>query len=192
MLNSYYERNMRTILGIVMLMILAGKMQAKDIVWHQGSVVLKTNEVVVGDIARQGADLILLKNSQGAVFVYPTHKVSSFRFYDSQQDVNRVFIAIGRKYYERVVYGKISVLRIQKGFDQSMDEKNSDKYDFYIQEDERLTPIKSFRNKYFDRIREDLELRLISYKHLDPNTKHGAVSLIILYNKDVPLLAKSI
>jgi len=157
--------------------------QAKDIVWYKGSVVLANNEVVVGEVARQGLQLLLLKDPQGNVTVYPAHKVSSVRFYDDYENINRVFIAVGNRYFERVLFGKISVFRIQKFFDQKIDEKHPGMYDFFIEEGKRISSLKSFRRKYFDRIKEDLDLRLISYKHLDPNTSYGALSLIVLYNK---------
>lgn len=162
--------------------------QAEDIVWHNGSVVLKTNEVVVGEVARQGLQLLLLRNSNGDVSVYPAHKVSSFRFYDKAENINRIFIAAGNRYFERVVLGKISVFRIQKFFDQRIREDEPNAYEYFIEEGKRVCSLKSFRRKYFDRIKEELELQLISHRHLDPNTSHGAVSLIILYNQQAPSL----
>jgi hypothetical protein len=183
----------KTILTIGLLIVLISTIHAKDLVWHKGSVVLTTNEVVVGDIARQGFELLLLRAPEGQVSVYPTHKVSSFRYYDAEEKVNRMFIKVDRKYYERVSFGKITLLRIQKQFDETMDEKHSGNYDFFIQEGEKVCSLHAFRRKYFDRVKEDLSLRLVPYKHLDPNTRYGAVSLILLYNKiEVPLASASI
>jgi hypothetical protein len=132
-----------------------------------------------------------LRTSEGQVSVYPTHKVASFRYYDAEEKVNRVFIKVDRKYYERVAFGKMTLLRIQRQFDETMDERNSENYDFFIQEGERICSLHAFRKKYFDRVKEDLDLRLVPYKHLDPNTRYGAVSLILLYNKIEPPLASA-
>ena len=173
---------MRAILTLLTFMTCVA-VHAGNIVWSTGSVVLAGNKVVVGDLARQGAGLLLLKDAEGAITVFPAHRVNSFRYYDAEQDVNRVFVAVGSRYFERVVYGKISVLRIQKFFDQKIDEKHPAAHDYFVEEKKRITTLKSFRKKYFDRIKEELDLRLVSYRHLDPNTSHGAVSLILLYNK---------
>ena len=106
-LTSCYDNNMRAILTILSIVICAAA-HAIDIVWSKGSVVLANNEVVVGDVARQGIGLLLLKDQKGTITVFPTHKVNSFRYYDADQDVNRVFIAIGKRYFERVGEGKSS------------------------------------------------------------------------------------
>jgi len=39
-------------------------------------------------------------------------------------------MAIANRYYERVVCGKISVFRIQKVFNESIDEKHPEAFDF--------------------------------------------------------------
>jgi hypothetical protein len=192
---------MRTILSILFIAALTGSLQANDLVWHKGSIVTNDSEVLVGDVARTSFDLLLYKNSDGNVASYPAHKVSSFRYYDQAENINRAFVSVAShsmmgktyKYYERVVYGRISVLRIQKMFTPTINEKDADLYDFYIEDEKKVCSIKQFRKKYFDMIREELDNRLIAYRHLDPNTKHGAVSLIVLYNKSVPtLLSKAI
>jgi hypothetical protein len=173
---------MRTTLITALIFVSASQIHANEIVWHKGSVVLWNNEVVVGEIARQSLELLLLRNTEG-ITVLPAHKVSSFRYYDEKVNVNRMFMSAVGRYYERIVFGRICVLRIQKMFHQEISEKHAEQYDLYILADKTISPIKNFRNKYFDRIRDELDLRLVSHKHLDPNTRHGAVSLIILYNK---------
>ncbi len=161
--------------------------EAQDLIWHHGSVVLANNQVLVGNVSRGGFDLLLLKDDAGAVTVYPAHKVSSFRYYDEAHQINRSFVTIRNKYYERVVVGKISVFRIQKFFDEKINESNADAFDFFIEAEKRIFSIKQFRKKFFDYVREELELRMIPYRNLDPNTRHGALSLIVLYNgKPVP------
>lgn len=174
---------MRAIL--IILLFASGFAEAREIVWHRGSVVLASKEVIVGDVARQSFELLLLKTSDGNVTVYPAHKVSSFRYYDEQENVNRVFVTMANKYYERVVRGKISVFRIQKFFSQEIDEKHPQFFDFFIEEQKTVYSLKSFRNKFYDRIRDELDVNLVSYDQLDPNTSHGALSLIILYNRSL-------
>ena len=183
---------MRVILVLAIVVGLTNHLRANEIVWHKGSVVLADMEVAVGDIARQSFDVLLLKNSQGGIMVLPAHKVSSFRYYDKEEDVNRTFITAFGRYYERVVYGRISVLRIQRLFSQEISEKDQQDFDFFIEEQKKVYSIKSFRKRFFDRIKDELDVRMVSYEHLDPNTRHGAVSLIVLYNKTAtPALAIS-
>ncbi|MEI9917686.1 MAG: hypothetical protein WDO14_02665 [Bacteroidota bacterium] len=180
---------MRVILIIAFVVAFGGLAQADQIIWHKGSVVLSNKEVVVGDIARQGFDLLLLRDAKGSVDVLAAHEVSTFRYYDTKENVNRTFFSIANRYYERVVSGRISVFRIQKMFHEEIDEKHSEAFDFFIEEGKTIYSISSFRKKFFDKIRDELELQLISYKQFDPNTRHGAVSLILLYNKaSVPVI----
>lgn len=169
---------------------------ARDVTWHKGTIVLTDRGVVVGEIARMSLDLVLHRSaSDGSVTSYPAHKVSSFRYYDAAEDINRMFISVARRsgvhkiyrYYESVVSGKISVLRIQHTFSQSIDESDTDNFSFFMsisgEQQHIVCPMKSFRRKFFPQVRQELEHQLISYRGLDPNTAHGALSLIILYNQ---------
>ena len=125
---------MRTILVILLVLVASISLRANDVVWHKGSVVLASREVVVGELARQGLDFLLFRNQSGSITSYPAYKVASFRYYDEKENINRAFIAVAGfsalgktyRYYERVVYGKISVLRIQKTFNQLIDESDAD------------------------------------------------------------------
>lgn len=164
---------------------------AKDITWHQGTVVLTDREVVVGEIARMSFDLLLYRSADGTVTSYPAHKVKSFRYYDEAEDINRNFVSVARKsgsqktykYYESVVSGKISVLRIQHFFAQSIDETQPGNFSFYIAQEHVVRPMRSFRRKFFPKICQELDDKLISHRGLDPNTKYGVLSLIMLYNQ---------
>jgi hypothetical protein len=174
---------MRTITLTIYALIGAASLQARDILWHQGSVVLSSHEVLVGEVARASVDLLLYRSEKGEVKSLPTHKVRSFRYYDREEDINRIFVPVGRKFYERVVLGKISVFRIQQVFDQSIDESNPELFRYFVEQGKVVCSMKSFRKKYFGQVKRQLDEGLISYSHLDPNTKFGAMSLIMLYNK---------
>ncbi|HZY78250.1 MAG TPA: hypothetical protein VFE50_01915, partial [Cyclobacteriaceae bacterium] len=163
----------------------AANLQAKDIVWHQGAVVLSDNSVVVGDIARASFDLVLYRNSNANIQSFPAHKVSFFRYYDREEDINRIFVSVGRKYYERVVTGKITVFRIQQVFDQAIDESKPALFRYYVEQGKVVCSMKRFKAKYFEVVKKQLDEGLISYRHLDPNTRYGALSLIMLYNKSI-------
>lgn len=182
---------MRAILLTTLSLAIATACYARDITWYKGTIVRTDRGVLVGEIARMSFDLLLYRTTDGSVTTYPAHKVSSFRYYDESEDINRIFISIPRRsgphktyqYYERVVSGKISVLRIQHVFDQTIDETSPDNFSLYIEEARIIRPIKSFRRKYFDQITKELDNQLVPYRSLNPNTHIGALSLIILYNK---------
>lgn len=161
-------------------------LEAKELLWHKGSVVLSGREVVVGEIARASDDLILHRKADGTVSSFPAHKVFSFRFYDEAEDINRVFVTVAvgttSKYFERVVSGKISVFRIQHVFSQSIDERDPEQFNYYVEEGKVVSSLKTFRKKFFGRITDQLDQNAVDHNHLDPNTKFGALSLIILYN----------
>lgn len=166
-------------------------LQAKDLTWRPGSIVLSGREVIVGDIARLSLDLIVHRSTTGEITTYPAHKVSSFRYYDPTADINRIFISVATKsglhktykYYERVAPGKISVLRIQQSFSETIDETNPEGFNFYLEQGRVVCPLSQFRKKYFDHVKQELDARIIAYHGLDPNTRLGALSLIILYNQ---------
>lgn len=187
---------MRTTLLAIATLVAATALQARNITWHQGSIVLSDRQVVAGEIARISPDMLLYRGAVGEVKTYPAHKVSSFRYYDQANDINRIFVSVARhrayKFYERVVAGKISVLRIQENFDQNIDEENPGSFDFFIEKDRIVCSMKKFRQKYFDEIKQEFDHQRISYTDLDPNTRFGAMSLIILYNRTGLLEARGI
>jgi hypothetical protein len=182
---------MRTTLLTILAFFVAAALQAKNITWHQGSVVLADRHVFAGEIARLSTDLLLHRSATGEVTTYPAHKVASFRYHDHAEDINRQFISVATrsgvaksyKFYERVVLGKISVLRIQQSFSDLIDEANPDSFDFFVEKERKVCSIKQFRKKYFDQVKQELDAQSVSYTGLDPNTRLGAVSLIILYNQ---------
>jgi hypothetical protein len=178
---------MRTTLLIILTLVIATALHARDLKWHHGSIVLSDREVVTGEIARLSFDLLLHRNATGEVTTYPAHKVSSFRYYDQANDINRIFVSVAQhktyKYYERVVTGKISVFRIQEVFDQNIDETNPDSFNFFIEKERIVCSMKKFRQKFFAELKRELDHQLVSYNGLDPNTRLGALSIILLYNQ---------
>lgn len=162
-----------------------------EVAWLEGSIVLTDKRVVTGEIARVSLDLLVHRTATGEVTTYPAHKVASFRYHDPTEDINRQFISVATrsglgktyKFYERVVLGRISVLRIQQSFNDVIDEANPDSFEFFVEKERVVCSMKQFRKKYFPQIKQTLDEQLVSYSGLDPNTRLGAVSLIILYNQ---------
>jgi hypothetical protein len=112
-------------------------------------------------------------------------------YYDKEADVNRTFVSYRSqmgfrnvyKYYERIVFGKLSVLRTQKTFHDTIDETNPEAFTFYIEAGSHFTSLRSFRRNYFEQVKRELQQHMVSFRQYNPNTKHGALSLILLYNE---------
>jgi len=157
-------------------------------VWHQGSVVLASGEVLTGEISRQSDDLILLR-SAGEMKVLPAHKVRSFRYHDAAQNINRRFLALAAgttayyHFFETVTSGNLTVLRKQRMFRESIEEEDSGSFEFYIMSDGAVTLMKNFRTRYYNSIRHRLEGNGVDISSFDPNSPADALRLILLFNQ---------
>ena len=63
-----------------LLLLNAVSLFAREIVWHEGSVVLKTKEVLVGEVSIEPAYGLILHRIDGKIEVYPAHKIQSLHF----------------------------------------------------------------------------------------------------------------
>jgi hypothetical protein len=182
----------KTILSILFLtlFIAAGDTRAQQ--WYDGAVVLSDQRVVIGAISRQSRDLILVKNAKG-VAVYPAHRVTSFRYFDGPQNINRKFISGSTsqtgplRFFEVVVEGRINVLREQLVFSETMNEEASDPGEAcrYLLSGggEGIVPINSFRKKYFNMIRSELgNSRLLG---MDTHEAADIIRMVLLYNHEI-------
>jgi hypothetical protein len=104
---------------VFLLWVLTTPLAARDLVWHDGSVVLASREVLTGKITMEaGFDLVLLRTADSCL-VLPAHKVLSLYFYDADENINRKFVSLKesedarapRHFYEVVLYGKVNVVR---------------------------------------------------------------------------------
>lgn len=84
---------MKILYPLAFILVFIGFTQAQND-WVSGSVVLKTNKVLVGEISKKPIhDLILVKSSAG-INALPAHEVSHYRFYDRDADINRSFFLL--------------------------------------------------------------------------------------------------
>ncbi|MEJ0030432.1 MAG: hypothetical protein WDO15_08715 [Bacteroidota bacterium] len=74
----------------------------------KGALCYRTIVLSLGKLHAQSLELLLFRSAEG-LSVLPAHKVSSFRYYDEKENINRMFMSVASRYYERVVYGRLSV-----------------------------------------------------------------------------------
>lgn len=193
----------------LIVLLLIGFLNPKEPVekWHEGAIVTYKNKVITGEFT---IDLkynsLLLKAGKG-VDVLPAHKVNAFRFYDSEYNINRKYIALNsekgrfpiRQFYEIVEDGPMKVLRLKKDiespylFEDEVYAANSNislseeahNYSYYIFYDHELVPLENFKTQVKPYIAAEVE-GLTAYidKHRLNLNKASSVLRIIQYYND--------
>lgn len=157
--------------------------------WRQGSIVLSTDQVLAGEILVHLDFNTLLFRSANASEVLPSHKVSSFRFYDAQLHINRQFMTIRdtlrgvNSFYELVVKGTYNIVRKQ---DHGQPQNEQTDYTYYIFHEKSLVPIRKFKKKVFPDLlcsRPDLD-QWVKRERLDLNQKKTAILILKEYNRE--------
>ena len=164
-------------------------LSAQDLEWFEGSLVLVSDEVLVGKIAIEPAhDLIVVEGEQR--MVYPAHQIKSVYFYDSAADINRRYVSVrnddGRRrfhLYESVLSGKAAVLRRIKS---NTFHQRTNVYDFeyFVRYDQEIVPIKQFQKKILPKLLSISDDRLdtyISQQRLTPQPI-SAIHIIEFFN----------
>ena len=130
---------------------------------------------------------------------FSSHKIQSFRFYDSKADVNRQFICLEKSEFfpddallEIVVSGSIKIVRKLKGsIDQLTYADDAEDFNYYIFVHSRLIPLQQFKLKILPIIldRHLIEIKaFIEQGKIDVNTSTAAIRVIKEYNR---LMSKS-
>jgi hypothetical protein len=146
------------------------EMYASDPLWHQGSLVLKSEEVIRGEIAVETDHDVILYRRGNELMVYPAHKVKSFYYYDGDDNVNRKFISVQQtigaftthQFFEVVVYGEVNVLRRQRLLPYSIHQEVID-YEYFVQKDEVLLQLRKFKRKVYPQLLVSCEEKLTNF-----------------------------
>lgn len=160
--------------------------------WHQGSILLKSNEVLVGEMTVHLDFNTLVFRSASGVIVFPGYKVSSFRFYDSEPNINRQFVTLSdwqnhHSFYEFVIKGEVSIVRILDRW-HSQEFNDVEDYTYFFLHDENLIPIRDFKAKILpDLLNERPDLnRWVKAERLDLNQRQTALLIVKEYNRALP------
>ncbi|HEY3403626.1 MAG TPA: hypothetical protein VGK59_09585 [Ohtaekwangia sp.] len=163
-----------------------------ELTWYEGSVVLETREVLVGEIAiESNYDLILLR-ADNQVMLYQAHKIQAVQFYDSQVNVNRKFISLWEMngllrechLYETVLKGEVSILRKGKGLSKPV--SDADDFVYYVRFNESLYALNSFRDNVYPSMVMKGGSRLSTFvldNRLNPNKSANAIEIVRYYNR---------
>jgi len=161
--------------------------------WFSGSVVLKNNTVLVGEISKKPIhDLILVKDQSGT-HALPAHQVSYYRFYDSDSNINRQFLSVHvadffntSKFFEIVIPGNVKILRRfhkKTPFDELNEAYD---FDFFVFLNNTLTPLNKFKNEVYPKLLEKHPLEISTFvdvNQLRITTIKSAFSIIKYYNE---------
>jgi hypothetical protein len=157
--------------------------------WRTGSVVLRNDQVLTGDILLHLDFNTVVLKSHDQLSVLNTQKVRSFRFYDPAVDVNRQFLTVRNKdekesaFYELVVQGEFKLVRrLERHHDINPDDRNDFKY--FIMDNQNLTPLRKFKKNILPMLITSVpQLKdWIDKEHLNLNEGKSAVLIIKEYN----------
>jgi len=176
---------------------------AEENAWHEGSVVLKTNEVLLGEISVEPQYDLILYRSNGKVEVYPSHRIHSVYFFDEDANINRKFISLKQgdgffnhhQLYEIVVWGEVNMYRKQKTLTGNHP-LDAEGFNYFISNRDKLIPLHKFRSSVYPYLLESAGSQLSVFmdkNNLNPNLPANAIIIIQFYNglkKDDQVLAK--
>lgn len=157
--------------------------------WHKGSIVLSTNQVLVGEFMVHLDYNTLVYRSPTGVEVLPSFKIASFRYYDEKQNINRQFITLGDSpkvatLYEMVVKGQYNIVRRVDHY-HSFEMNDKEDYTYFILHEKTLIAIRQFKKKVFPELlkaRPDLNQWLVM-ERLDLNNDKTAILAVKEFNR---------
>jgi hypothetical protein len=176
-----------------LILLVSGVVYSETPTWYEGSLVLKTSQVLKGQISVQTANDMILFKSDDKLMVYTADKISSFFFYDHANNINRKYISLQEKInafttthlYEVVLYGEIKVLRkLIFPFSDPTDDRNS--YQYFVLFNRELSALNKFRTSIYPAIVNGSELtsKFVEEGKLNPNLRADAIRIIAYYNKE--------
>lgn len=181
---------MKTLFVVLMVAQLANA-QTK---WSDGVVVLKDSHILTGKFSISHD--VLLNQDKDQVAVFPSHKVSSIRFYDASLNINRHFVSLSSQsnffrtsyFYEVVVWGNTSVVRRKHqlvNYQSKNDE--AENFDYFILLNKELVPMKKFRSKVYPKLLAGSSYLSdrVAAQNLNPNLAGDAIRIVQLSNKDI-------
>ena len=185
---------MRTFAAFILIFLSSQATLAQSPVWYEGSLVLKTNEVVVGKLSVHPVHDIVLCKTEDALMVYTADKVQSFYFFDVQSNLNRKFISFQEKInaftthalYEVVLSGEIKVLR-KLIADFADPDNHRDSYHYFVRLREEIISINKFRSKVYPHLisASGSLSRRINETGWNPNVHADIILIIDYYNREV-------
>jgi hypothetical protein len=186
---------MKYLLSLIGLVMSLGSF-CQELVWESGVLITKKKEVMTGSLVYYSAhDAVLLKHPDGSVDLFPSHKISSFRFYDSKADINRQFICLRKKesawptnsLLEIVLNGPLKVLRKLKFRGSELTTAdNAEEFHYYVFMNKELIPLQQFYSKVLPTLLKKFPNEISSFTSQSKNQSQAdAVAILIVkeYNR---------
>lgn len=160
--------------------------------WHAGVIVLRSDEILSGELAMHTAQDVVLFRQGEQVSVYPAHKIQSVYYYDAAADINRKFIVIQQSsaafsvhhLFEIVLLGEISVIRrvVSSTADLTDDAKG---YHYYLQSGSDLIVLHKFQSKLYPRLLRESETLsdYIGENNLNAGLPADIIRIVAYYNR---------
>jgi hypothetical protein len=174
-------------------LIMTHNLHAEEKEWFHGTLVLKSQTKIQGEISvRVDYDVVLLR-LEGELMIYPAHKVQSVNVYDEELESNRNFISLQmevgpatvHRLYEVVLDGQISILRKERILWYSVHLEIPEQ-DYFVWNENQMTSLYYFKKKNFPKLVKSSNGDLKSYmrsKRLNPNRLNDMVEILDYYNK---------
>ena len=164
---------------------------ARETKWYEGSIVLKSKEVLPGEILVEPEYDLVLHRVNNKVDVYPAHRIQSVYFYDEEANINRRFISLKEQglfthhqLMEVVISGEVSIYRKQKVFITNTP-SDAEGYYYFIDHQNHLIDLFKFRTRVYPHLVESSGNMLTVFmqeNNLNPNSSANAITIITFYN----------
>jgi hypothetical protein len=181
---------LRSLQILLMCICASVKVYADD--WQQGTVVLKSNRTLKGEIAVKFDYDVVLFRLANEVMVFPAHKIESFYIYDASEERGHQFVSIEfvrgaatfHQFFELLIAGDVSLLRRQHvvWYSIHFDEVE---YDYYVKREDKLIALSKFRRQvYPDMVKSsDSLLSFVRENKLNPNKSADVIRIIDHFNQ---------
>lgn len=187
--------NVKKVLIIVFCLLTVNYSIAESIEWHSGVVVLRSNEVLNGELALHPQHDLVLFRQGDQVSVYPAHRILSVYYYDAKFNINRKFTSIQQeatsfasfRLFEIVLMGEISVVRrAMPAALASLDDAKE--YHYFVRSGNELVAARKFRSKVYHKLLESSAMlqQYIKEKKLDPASTADIIQIVDFYNQHQP------
>lgn len=186
---------MKNVLIIAFCLLTVNYSIAETIDWHSGVVVLRSNEVLNGELALHPQhDLVLFRQGE-QVSVYPAHRILSVYYYDEKFNINRKFTSIQQyatsfanyRLFEIVLLGEISVVRRAMAAALASQD-DAKEYHYYVRSGNDLVDARKFRSKLYNKLVESSGVlqQYVKEKKLDPASTADIILIADFYNRHLP------
>lgn len=177
----------------MLLISLFYRVYAADPIAYEGSVVLRSGEVMAGRIYIPSFELVFVITDDQRLAL-PIHRISQIRIYDHQLNVNRKFFVQASKesgfvppvLFEIILWGDINVYRKPKQQFVNFSALDHLDFDYYFEGGDQFEKLEKFSKRLYPIILQERGASIIDFiraNDLSPNDEVGAIQIIRHYNQ---------